>query len=231
MLCTIYILFVISTALATNVALSPSTSATAARNPSIFDFPNKDCNIVRLPGKAGKRECSKPKLCHNAGGLCVAFTTSWGSTECQQGVVDGEEVSGYRRERWRSSTMPDTLHSSCAGCGCVRKNVRPYTQRVQKVVKNKPRHTRTRHRGPPSTDQSSSSVDEERTQNRAIPPKPQQVTEPETPQAYRTVPVSLVDQRRTPNREILQVPQTLVQSEDDSHPLLFHNPNHINPNL
>jgi hypothetical protein len=71
-------------------------------------------------------------------------------------------------------------------------------------------------------------VEEEETLNGVEVQEPQHVAVAETPQITS---VDMVDEERTFNREKTAELQNATESEDGSHPLLFHNPTYIDPSF
>jgi hypothetical protein len=250
---TIYVLLIISTA-PSAIAMPPSTSDVTNSNLGVFDYPNKDCEIIPLPGKY---RCLEPENCHKAGGLCIP-TKRRGRLECHQAVVDGEPLSGYQMKTWWSRTLPNRLRSNCAGCSCVRRNVRRWRRRAKVDIKDKLGATSAHQRDSPSTERSSSSVDENKALAPAMPQELQSLVRPEARQdswmvppvlqelpvskpAVRQnlaeltaprnsiVPINFADEERTSNREMPQESHHQAESENESHPPLMYNPAIINP--
>jgi hypothetical protein len=225
---TFHLLVILSIALSA-MAMPPKgdaiTGLALARHFDL-DYPNIDCDIVPIPDKGG---CLEPENCHKSGGLCFVPKKSQyrsRATRCRQGAVDPTNPLGYKIQKWTSLSTSVTIRTYCAGCQCVPKASPPRkrTRKANKMLLDKLRATRARQQHSPSTDRSSSSIDEERPLNRASPQEPQHLTEAEvlqTPQTPLRVPISSVDE---------EVPTTRYSAEpEDESQLLLQYPTYVHP--
>jgi hypothetical protein len=225
MIAIFHVLFIVFTGLSA-IAMPPSTGAATSTNPEVYVYPNEDCIISRLP-QTRRGACRNPQECHNAGGLCLA-RIAHKNIRCIQGVLDATEPYGYSKQTWMSLKASDEIRKDCFGCQCTRTHVRPYTRKARSKHENKKGATSAQMWDSSSTDRSSSSVDEWRGSPWRDGSSSSRDDTRDSSSTGRSS--SSVDEGKTPNQAMAQEPQHIAESEDDSHPPLFSNPAHFNPN-